>query len=72
MNAPIPFRGLPDEAAANRASHRWAGDPYSEIRCYECDAKPWHVAANYPCGVEPPRTEGGQGHRQEVKPCTGS
>jgi hypothetical protein len=49
---PQPWPGTPEEAAANYRSHRWTGlhDPV----CFVCEAKPWHVAADWPCGVEPP------------------
>lgn len=51
---PIRFAGTADEAIANRATHAFGG---IDDRCYDCDAKPSHAAASYPCGVEPPREE---------------
>jgi hypothetical protein len=54
INRPVRFTGSDEEAAANFRTHYWAGnDP--DARCGECDCKPWHAAARYPCGVEPPR-----------------
>lgn len=52
LNRPIPFQGTPEEAEANYHSHTFSGE---DDRCFACDCKPWHKAADYPCGVEPPR-----------------
>lgn len=49
---PVPFPGTEEERQANKKTHHWGG---IDGRCFECDAKPWHVAADYPCGVEVPR-----------------
>lgn len=49
---PVPFAGTEEEKAANHRSHQWGG---IDGRCFECDAKPWHEAAFYPCGTTPPR-----------------
>jgi hypothetical protein len=57
MSAPIPFPGTPEAAQENRLSHNWGQVDEFEFACWSCDAKPWHVAAEYPCGVEPPRTD---------------
>jgi hypothetical protein len=54
VNRPIPFRGTLEEAAANYATHRFL-DYDGEQECDVCLSKPWHVAASYPCGQEPPR-----------------
>lgn len=54
VNQPVTFPGTKEEAAANRASHHWYNWD-GEILCSECEHKVWHVGANYPCGVEPPR-----------------
>lgn len=51
---PIPFPGTAEEKLRNRHSHRW-GDV--DGACFRCAAKPWHVAAEYPCGVKVPREE---------------
>jgi hypothetical protein len=58
MDMPVRFTGTDAERAENRATHHFAamggGDDY-EVRCVNCDSKPWHAAADYRCGVEPPR-----------------
>lgn len=53
VNRPVEFLGTEAERVANRATHQYAWD--SDPRCIYCDCKPWHVAADYSCGVEPPR-----------------
>ncbi len=58
VNRPIPFDGTPEQKAANYRSHAWhtCGDPEDgDVHCADCDAKPWHKAASYPCGVDVPR-----------------
>lgn len=55
-NVPVPFPGSDAEADRNYDTHLWAYDA-DQIFCDRCLAKPWHVAANYPCGEEPPRME---------------
>jgi hypothetical protein len=57
MSAPIPFPGSEEEAAANFATHSFAWDDGSDVRCWGCDSRPSYVAASYPCGAEVPRTE---------------
>ena len=54
VNRPVAFPGTPEERLENQRTHdwNWADD---EVRCWRCDSKAWHVAADYPCGVEPPR-----------------
>lgn len=57
MNVPVPFEGTQDQKRANFATHRFMwGDDMGE-RCLNCDCKPWHKAAEYPCGQEPPRMD---------------
>lgn len=55
IDRPIRFAGTAEEAAANRDSHHWTTFDGEEYRCMWCDAAPWHAAASYPCGTEPPR-----------------
>lgn len=55
-DVPKPFDGTEEEAKANRATHKWMQDSPISFVCLNCDAKEWHVASNYPCGTEPPRT----------------
>jgi len=54
INRPIPFNGTEEERRANRLSHFFSGEPGDE-RCMDCDSRPSHEAANYPCGVSVPR-----------------
>lgn len=57
LDRPIRFEGTPEQREANYRTHLWLsyGDPEdAEIYC-DCGSKPWHAAAEYPCGVEPPR-----------------
>lgn len=51
---PVPFAGAEADRLANRESHQWV-DSDGEIRCFRCDAKTWHAAADYPCGEKVPR-----------------
>ena len=55
MTYPMPFTGTEKEALANYRTHRWGPPP--DCRCWNCDCKPGHVAASYPCGQEPPRVQ---------------
>lgn len=52
INRPVAFKGSEAEMQANRRTHDFRGIDY---RCMACDCKPWHAAADYPCGTEPPR-----------------
>jgi hypothetical protein len=54
INRPIPFQGTEAQRRANRATHQF-GSEFDDFRCLNCDCKPGHKAADYPCGVEPPR-----------------
>lgn len=54
-DVPKPFDGTDEERDANRATHHWVQDSIISLVCAHCDAKGWHVAADYPCGTEPPR-----------------
>lgn len=51
---PRPFPGTREQAQKNLETHRfdWS-DP--DTRCWDCDCRPSHEAARYPCGEEPPR-----------------
>lgn len=59
VNRPVPFQGTDEEKAANRATHNFQGicegEEYMDFRCLNCDCKPWHAAADYPCGAVVPR-----------------
>jgi len=54
VNQPVAFPGTAEEAAANYKGHMWFQEEF-DAACWRCDAKPWHKAASYPCGEEPPR-----------------
>lgn len=56
VNRPVPFDGTDDEARFNISQHRWA-DFGSDIICADCQSKPWHASARYPCGTIPPRQD---------------
>lgn len=49
---PVPFAGTDAQLLRNRRSHQFGG---IDGRCWECDVKPWHESANYPCGAQIPR-----------------
>lgn len=55
MTRPVPN---PDRVAAraNARTHRFITsiDP-TEERCMDCDCRPTHTAAEYPCGTKVPR-----------------
>ena len=53
----LDLDGNPDLAVFEGASSGLIGEDDYETRCSRCDCKPWHVAADYRCGTEPPREE---------------
>ena len=55
IDIPVPFTGTQEQADRNFRTHNFSnfGD---EPACLNCDCKPWHIAADYPCGAEIPRT----------------
>jgi hypothetical protein len=55
-DVPKPFDGSAEDAQSNFDSHTWVQEDEFTVVCSVCDSKNWHVAANYPCGTEPPRT----------------
>jgi hypothetical protein len=59
VSVPVEFSGSEEERKANYATHAFVtytwGEDDAETRCMNCDARPSHVAADYPCGTEPPR-----------------
>jgi len=55
-NFPVPFHGTIEQAKANYDTHSWYATE-DEVRCMECDSKPYHQASSYPCGTEPKRLE---------------
>lgn len=56
IDRPVEFPGTHEESEANFRTHTWVVEhPDEPLRCSECDAAAWHVAARWPCGTEPPR-----------------
>lgn len=53
LGVPQPWPGSDEERQANRLTHRFSGG--SDGRCWRCDCRPGHLAADWPCGVEPQR-----------------
>ena len=52
-NVPVPFSGSQEQGTANFQTHHWVN--MGGYVCMVCDAKVWHAAARYPCGINPPR-----------------
>lgn len=46
---------IEDERKEMMQTHHWFADPDGQLDCTRCAAKPWHAAALYECGTEPPR-----------------
>jgi hypothetical protein len=55
INQPVPFDGSEEQCRKNFNTHSWASYDEIDYNCAVCDCKPWHAAASYPCGIEPPR-----------------
>jgi hypothetical protein len=55
IDLPVRFSGTAEESAANFRTHAFAWDDDGDTRCMNCDCRPSHAAASYPCGTEPPR-----------------
>jgi hypothetical protein len=53
-NCPAHFHGTPEQIEANRRSHQF--DPTYD-RCWNCDCRPWGIAAEWPCGSTVPRVD---------------
>lgn len=56
VNMPKPFDGTEEQRRANYRTHRFL-PVGGEFYCDNCEAKPWHVAASYPCGAFIPRID---------------
>ena len=54
VNRPVDFDGTDEEKRENFLTHHFVNWD-DEYRCSDCDCKPWHVAAKYPCGYDVPR-----------------
>lgn len=55
INMPVPFPGTPEQRRANLDSHNWTTFNGVDYNCMDCDCKPGHVSAGYPCGADVPR-----------------
>jgi len=53
-DVPVPFKGTPEERAANHATHKWRGTD-DGIGCFDCGCRSSDAAAGWPCGCEVPR-----------------
>lgn len=52
ITRPVPFPGTEAQWRKNLRTHQFGG---IDGRCWECDVKPWHESAKYPCGTRVPR-----------------
>ncbi|HEY1309260.1 MAG TPA: hypothetical protein VGF24_37230 [Vicinamibacterales bacterium] len=55
VDMPLRFPGDDADRRTNFYSHDWLTTHDGEVECADCFCKPWHAAAAYPCGTEPPR-----------------
>lgn len=55
INQPLPFPGSDSEGEANYDSHRWVSEG-GDVCCIDCDVKPHHTSADWPCRINIPRT----------------
>ena len=54
FGVPDEFPGSEEEKEANFHTHQWWNHG-GQTLCAVCEAKSWHVAADWPCGTEPTR-----------------
>ena len=54
VSVPVRFDGTTEQRERNIRSHFWVADGDAGV-CNDCEAKPFHVAAGWPCGVDVPR-----------------
>lgn len=50
---PLPYGGLDEDARANERTHFYSyggGADDADVRCGNCDSRPSHQSAKYPCG----------------------
>jgi len=57
-DAPEPIRADDQQIRRNRLTHQWFTLDGQDYRCIACDANAYGRTAEYPCGLEPPRTSG--------------
>jgi len=55
IDQPKKFDGSEEERLANYESHRFSQVSEDEVVCIDCDVKPWHLCADWPCGFDVPR-----------------
>lgn len=55
INRPVRFSGTREQADRNYHTHEFDWSLGGDARCMNCDCRPSNVAADYPCGQEPPR-----------------
>jgi hypothetical protein len=51
---PLPYGGLDEDALVNEGTHHYfytGGPEDADVRCSDCDSRPSHKAAKYPCGA---------------------
>lgn len=60
VNRPQRFPGSDEEREANRGTHAFM-DHFmdGDVRCGNCDCRPWGRVAEWPCGATVPREGGG-------------
>lgn len=61
---PQPYPGTAEQRQTNHRTHRWWAED-GEWVCAVCSAKPWHVSAQWPCGVESGGMPSGMDRRLE-------
>lgn len=54
VSRPVKFSGSDAQKRENFLSHHFVNWD-DEYRCSNCDCKPWHAAAEYPCCSDVPR-----------------
>ena len=54
IDRPKAFAGSKQEQVVNFASHHFVNTD-DDIRCSNCDCKPWYRSASYRCGASIPR-----------------
>jgi len=55
---PVPIRADDQQIRRNLLTHQWFTLDGDDYRCLVCDANAYGRTAEYPCGLEPPRTSG--------------
>lgn len=68
MLVPKQFTGTEQQKELNFRTHNWA---FEDGRCWNCDSKMWHKAAEYPCGQEPEMIEVNQEEYAAQNPLMG-